>query len=108
MAQHQPRRDQHTEPIKYGDVFPVSGRLSGEPITPQDAVAMQSAENQVLGMTPKGGLAAVMQSAATWNVQAGAVDADEGSDVVAKEGVWVRTAEVDGTRVVTEGVGREK
>ncbi|KAM0015890.1 putative Late embryogenesis abundant protein, SMP subgroup [Helianthus debilis subsp. tardiflorus] len=55
------------QPIKYGDVFQVSGELANKAITPEDAATMQSAENMALGHTHKGGPAAVMQSAASVN-----------------------------------------
>ncbi|GLU03544.1 hypothetical protein SLE2022_207370 [Rubroshorea leprosula] len=52
MSQEQPRRTQ--EPIRYWDVFNVVGDLASQPIAPQDAAAMQSAENQLLGKTQRG------------------------------------------------------
>ncbi|KAI6695554.1 hypothetical protein NL676_023264 [Syzygium grande] len=62
MSQEQPRRPQGgAEPIQYGDVFDVSGKLQAEPIAPQDTATMQAAENMVLGQTRKGGITAVMQ-----------------------------------------------
>ncbi|KAL0414523.1 UNVERIFIED_CONTAM: Late embryogenesis abundant protein D-34 [Sesamum radiatum] len=54
MSQEQPRREQEEEqqePIKYGDVFQVSGDLASKPIAPQDAVMMQAAETSVFGQT---------------------------------------------------------
>ncbi|OVA05444.1 Seed maturation protein [Macleaya cordata] len=63
-TQEQPPQMRQKEPIKYGDLFPVSGELATKPVAPQDAALMQTAENLVLGQTQKGGAAAVMQSAA--------------------------------------------
>ncbi|KAL3827968.1 hypothetical protein ACJIZ3_016770 [Penstemon smallii] len=57
MSQEQPHRP---EAVKYGDVFQVSGELASKPIAPQDAAIVQSAENVVIGQTPKGGPAAVV------------------------------------------------
>lgn len=67
--------------IKYGDVFAVAGDLAAQPIAPQDAALMQTAENAVLGHTRKGGPAAVMQSAAARNERAGIVAHDRASDI---------------------------
>ena len=72
-----------TEPIKYGDVFPVSGDLASEPIAPKDAAAVQAAEDTALGETQKGGPAAVMTSAATKNGRAGLFGHEQASDGVA-------------------------
>ena len=66
-----PRPDQ--EPIKYGDVFHVSGQLASKPVTPRDAATAQAAETKLLGQTPSGGAAAVMESAASLNQEAGLV-----------------------------------
>ncbi|KAH0978390.1 hypothetical protein GBA52_028109, partial [Prunus armeniaca] len=75
MSQEQPRRrpDQSSgqEPLKYGDVFNVSGELASRPVAPGDAATAQAAENLVLGETQRGGPAAVMNSAATYNERAG-------------------------------------
>ncbi|GAB4841594.1 hypothetical protein Ancab_022308 [Ancistrocladus abbreviatus] len=110
MAQEQqPVRaaEPEQETIKYGDIFTVSGGLANKTVAPQDAAAMQSAEDQMLGKTMKGGPAAVMQSAATKNVQAGVVKPGAVSDAVENEGVTIRKSEVDGTRLVTEAIGDE-
>ncbi|KAL8138970.1 hypothetical protein V2J09_004971 [Rumex salicifolius] len=107
MAQEQPRRAAMPEPIKYGDVFTVSGKLDETPVAPGDAAAMQSAESQMMGKTQKGGPAAVMQSAATKNVQAGVVRSGAASDIAKNEGVTVSMSEVHGNRVVTEALGDE-
>lgn len=103
MSHQQPRRPQ-TEPIKYGDVFPVSGDLAREPIGPQDAAMMQTAENLVLGQTQKGGTAAVMQSVATRNESAGLVGHNQVSHLAGEEGVTVSEADFPGRRIITESV----
>jgi hypothetical protein len=109
MSEEQPRRplDEREEPIKYGDVFDVSGELSSKPIAPQDAAMMQTAENMVLGQTQKGGPAAVMQAAATRNEKAGLVGHREFSDFAGDQGVNVtEKSEIDapGRRIITESV----
>lgn len=48
------------DPIKYGDVFNVSGELASKSVMPQDAAMMQTAEAMVFGQTRKGGPAAAM------------------------------------------------
>ncbi|KAK6120075.1 hypothetical protein DH2020_046205 [Rehmannia glutinosa] len=103
MSQEQPQKP---DPVKYGDVFDVSGKLASQPIAPQDAAALQSAENIVLGQTPKGGPAAVMQSAADLNKRIGAVSQGDMSDVISDQGVTVAQADFGGGfRVVTEAIG---
>ncbi|KAL3727239.1 hypothetical protein ACJRO7_032043 [Eucalyptus globulus] len=108
MSQDQPRRPEQgqagREPIKYGDVFPVSGDLASKPVAPQDAAMMQTAETVVFGQTQKGGPAAVMQSAATRNARAGLVGRRDATDVAADQGVTVTEANVPGQRIVTESV----
>lgn len=89
------------EPIKYGDVFDVSGDLASKPITWQDAATMQSAENIALGKTQKGGPASVMQSAAEVNERLG-VDL---TDMATDEGVTVSETDVGTRRIVVEAVG---
>ncbi|KAM2902046.1 hypothetical protein FF1_007969 [Malus domestica] len=64
MNQEQPQRhrpDQSTvaEPIKYGDVFNVTGELAYRPVAPRHAATAQAAENLVLGENMRGGPAAV-------------------------------------------------
>ncbi|KAL5702277.1 hypothetical protein ACHQM5_027512 [Ranunculus cassubicifolius] len=98
MSQQQP-------PIKYGDVFDVSGDLAKQPITPQDAAMMQSSETTLLGQTKKGGAAAVMQSAATRNEQAGVVRHDDTTDIAGDEGMTAVETKLPGKRVITESVG---
>ncbi|PWA39982.1 seed maturation protein [Artemisia annua] len=110
MSQGQPRRpqadqEQEQEPIKYGDVFKVSGGIANQPITRQDAATMQTAENTVLGTVQKGGPAAVMQSAADVNIKRGAVGRDDTGTVIGDQGVAISDAEVCGQHVITESVG---
>lgn len=111
MRQGQPRRSQqpagqgeNQEPIKYGDVFNVSGELANKPIEPQDAAMMQTAETQVLGQTQKGGTAAVMQAAATRNEQVGLVGHNDITDIAGEQGVSVAETDVAGRRIITEAV----
>ncbi|XVE73112.1 hypothetical protein DITRI_Ditri11bG0091400 [Diplodiscus trichospermus] len=109
MSQQQPRRPEadqlpDQEPIKFADVFNVTGEVASKPIGPQDAAAMQSAENMVLGQTRKSGPAAVMQSAAAANERAGLVSHDE-ADVAGDQGVTVIKSDADDEVWVTEAVG---
>ncbi|CAI9300604.1 unnamed protein product [Lactuca saligna] len=107
MSQEKPQRPQSQEepqePIKYGDVFNISGELAEKPITPQDAADMQAAENLVLGETQKGGPAAVMQSSAAVNNNRGLVGLYDFSD----PGIAISDTEYAGHRIVTESVGGE-
>ncbi|KAL7126627.1 hypothetical protein ABFS83_14G200800 [Erythranthe nasuta] len=103
MSQEQPRRP--GDAVKYGDVFDVSGQLASQPIAPQDAAALQAAENIVLGQTPHGGPASVMQSAADLNEQRGVVGHQDMTDVVVDKGATVAEADVGGYRIITEAVG---
>lgn len=92
------------QPIKYGDVFNVSGDLADQPIAPQDAALMQTAEAAVLGQTQKAGAAATMLSAAAINERAGLVAHDEVTDAAREGGVTVSETQLPGTRVITESV----
>ncbi|KAK4382439.1 Late embryogenesis abundant protein D-34 [Sesamum angolense] len=108
MSQEQPRREQEEgqqEPIKYGDVFQVSGDLASKPIAPQDAVMMQAAETSVFGQTVTGGPAAVMQAAAAQNERAGLVGSREVTDIAGQQGVTVAETDLPGTRIISESVG---
>ncbi|KAJ1293618.1 hypothetical protein BS78_01G082500 [Paspalum vaginatum] len=114
MSQGQPRRplgeaqqaqQDHQPPVKYGDVFDVSGELAGRPVAPRDAALLQSAEQAVLGQTQKGGPAAVLQSAAALNARAGHVGRGQITGPAADAGATVTEAELPGRRVVTESVG---
>ncbi|KAH0640260.1 late embryogenesis abundant protein D-34-like [Solanum tuberosum] len=107
MSQQQPRReqgDQAADPIKYGDVFSVSGELGEKAVKPEDAAMMQSAETAVLGKMQKSGPAAAMQSAANVNVSAGLVQPGDVTDVAAREGVTVTGTAVPGANIITESV----
>ncbi|CAI0465975.1 unnamed protein product [Linum tenue] len=112
MSQGQPRRpdqqpqqQEELDPIRYGDVFDVSGELASKPIAPEDANMMQSAETMVFGKTQKGGPAAAMQSAATFNERAGLVAHRQATDAVSSEGVMVSETDIPGARIITESVG---
>lgn len=107
MSQEQPRRPQaveQQEPIKYGDVFQVSGELASQPIAPKDAAMMQAAETTVLRQTQKRGPAAAMQAAATVNERAGFVGHRDATDAAKLEGVTVEETDISGTRIITESV----
>lgn len=106
MSQEQQMRPQAgQDPIKYGDVFDVSGDLAQKPVAPEDAAMMQSAETRVLGQTQPGGAASAMQSAATRNEQAALVGHRDVTDVTGDRGVTVTETQVPGRRIVTESVG---
>ncbi|XP_057736480.1 late embryogenesis abundant protein D-34-like [Arachis stenosperma] len=105
MSQEQQRRAEESDPIKYGDVFNVSGELAEKPVKPEDAAMMQSAETRVLGKTQPGGAAATMQSAATLNEQAGLVGHHDVNEVAGDRGVTVTDMQAPGRRIVTESVG---
>lgn len=59
----------------------------------------------MLGRTPKGGIAAVMQSATDATVQTGAVRQDQASDIATDRGVTISEANIGDRRVVNEAVG---
>ncbi|KAK2980603.1 hypothetical protein RJ640_011411 [Escallonia rubra] len=107
MSQDQPRRrrgDQQQEPIKYGDVFRMSGDVADQTVAPRDAALMQSAETTVMGQTQRGGPAATMQSAADRNVRAGFVGHGQASDVAVNQGVAITETDLPGGRIITESV----
>ncbi|XP_040999609.1 late embryogenesis abundant protein D-34-like [Juglans microcarpa x Juglans regia] len=104
QEQQQKPRDEREQPIRYSDVFNVSGDLASNPVGPQDAAMMQSAEQTVLGQTQKGGPAAAMQSAATRNERAGLVGHRGLSDVAGQQGVTVTETDVPGSRIISESV----
>lgn len=106
QQQQQPdgQQGRHGEPIKYGDVFNVSGELASKPVAPEDAAMMQTAEAMVLGQTQKGGAASIMQSAATRNERAGLVGHRDVTDVTGEQGVNVTETDVPGSRIITESV----
>ncbi|KAH7666274.1 S-adenosyl-L-methionine-dependent methyltransferase protein, partial [Dioscorea alata] len=109
MSQEQqprkPQQDQTPSPIKYGNVFDVSGSLSDQTIAPQDAALMQSAESLITGQTLSGGAASTMQSAATRNKRAGHVTGDDISPAAAHQGVSATQSNLpSGHRTITETV----
>ncbi|XP_065008660.1 late embryogenesis abundant protein D-34-like [Musa acuminata AAA Group] len=109
MSQEQPRRPYQAQDagIRSGDVFPVGGDLADRPVAPRDAAMMQSAESMVFGHTPKGGAAAVMESAAARNEQRRAVGHSQSSDIPRDQGVTVTQTDIPGQpgyRLVTEYV----
>ncbi|GAU47877.1 hypothetical protein TSUD_404490 [Trifolium subterraneum] len=112
MSQEQPQRPKaeqfpKQEPIKYGDVFNVSGELASQPIKPKDAALMQASESKALGQTQKGSPASVMQSAAAVNAAVGLVNRDDMSDIAKNQGVSVSETKVGANRVITESVGSQ-
>ncbi|KAJ4830144.1 hypothetical protein Tsubulata_019930, partial [Turnera subulata] len=111
MSQEQPRRPAQEEeeveednPIKYGDVFNVTGDLARETIAPEDANMMRSTESAAFGQTMRGGPAAVMQSAADYNERAGFVGHRDVSDAAGVKGVTVTETDVPGARIISEKV----
>lgn len=107
MSQEQPTQPQEAgqqEPIKYGDVFKVSGDLASQPIAPEDAAMMQAAETAMLGQTQKGGPATAMQAAATINERAGFVGHDQVTEAAKQGGVTVVQTDLPGSRIITESV----
>ncbi|KAL5081526.1 hypothetical protein RYX36_009947 [Vicia faba] len=104
MSQEKPRRPEQ-EPIKYGDVFNVSGELSYQPIGQRDAAIMQSAEDKTLGHARKDGPASLMNSAAQKNEDAGFIDDDIATNIARKEGVSVSQTYDSGKRIITETLG---
>lgn len=106
MSQEQPRRAAE-DPVKYGDVFNVSGEIASQPIAPRDAALMQSAETTVFGQTQKGGPAAVMQSAADVNLSIGAVGHDDITNITRDQGVRLSEGFVGDRHVIAEAVGGE-
>ncbi|KAL0561401.1 hypothetical protein IC582_001827 [Cucumis melo] len=104
MSQEQPRRQETQHPIKYGDVFNVTGDLASKVIPPVDADMMQTAETMVFGRTQKGGPAATMQSAATTNERSGFVGHKDVSDAARDQGVAVKETDIPGSRIITETV----
>ncbi|XP_050942063.1 late embryogenesis abundant protein D-34 isoform X2 [Cucumis melo] len=115
FVQEQPRRDEQLqqprqnddeqlETIKYGDVFNVSGDLAANPIAPEDARMMASAETRVLGQMHEAGPADVMRAAAAHNVQVGVLSSRDISDVAKNQGINISETDVPGARVVSECV----
>ncbi|KAK1593022.1 hypothetical protein Q3G72_034548 [Acer saccharum] len=111
MSQGKPRRPQEAEqeiPVKYGNIFNVSGELADKPVKPEDASMMQTAESTVFGKTKKGGPASVMQSAADQNERAGLVGHHDVTDIAGEQGVSVTKTDVPGSRIITEAVGGQE
>ncbi|KAL7151420.1 hypothetical protein ABFS83_04G029900 [Erythranthe nasuta] len=104
MSQEQPRRP---EPVKYGDVFQVSGELASKPVAPRDAAAAQAAESIILGQVQKGGPAAVMQSAADVNVSRGVLHRDDVTEATRQHGILISQTDAGGQRIITEAVAGE-
>ncbi|CAM8988025.1 unnamed protein product [Rhodiola kirilowii] len=99
------QQEKPQRPIKYGDVFQVSGQLATEPIPTGDAATVQAAENLFMGQTYKGGPDAAMQSAARKNIEAGHVDRGQTTEILKQEGVSVSDTDAHGHRIVTEALG---
>ncbi|KAG4984299.1 hypothetical protein JHK87_029048 [Glycine soja] len=55
MSQEQPRCPKDQDPIKYGDVFHVSGNLAKKPVAPEDAAMMQRVLAQAVDQSDAGG-----------------------------------------------------
>ncbi|XP_062104189.1 late embryogenesis abundant protein D-34-like [Humulus lupulus] len=94
MSQEQPQRPQsEQEPIKYGDVFNVPGKLVEKPIVSLDISMIKAAVSAMLGQTQKSGPAGVV----------GHVDV---SDLAGAEGVAVTEVKTDvpGYRIATKSV----
>lgn len=105
MSQEEPRRPREGQeprgPIKYDDVFNVSGGLASKAVAPQDAAMMQSAETAAFGSTQPGGPAEVMRSAARINERAGLVSR---GDAAADQGVTITGTEIPAGRIITESL----
>ncbi|KAK9182620.1 hypothetical protein WN944_025765 [Citrus x changshan-huyou] len=105
MSQEEPRRPREGQeprgPIKYADVFNVSGGLASKAFAPQDAAMMRSAETAAFGSTQPGGPAEVMRSAARINERAGLVSR---GDAAADQGVTITGTEIPGGRIITESL----
>lgn len=104
MSQDQPQRPEREQPLKYGDCFNVKGDLADQPIAPQDAAMMQSAEAMVFGKNQKGGPASVMQAAAAKNERSGHVSHDATTQLAGDEGITVAETKLPGRRIITESV----
>ncbi|XP_023906079.2 late embryogenesis abundant protein D-34 [Quercus suber] len=114
MSQEKPRRprekqEQRDYPIRYGDVFEVSGELASKPVAPHVAGLMETAEKTVFGETQMGGTATVMRAAANFNVRAGFVDLEinDPTKVSVAQGVSVTQTDIPGRRIFTESVDRQ-
>ncbi|KAH0634110.1 hypothetical protein KY290_037544 [Solanum tuberosum] len=96
MSQQQPQKTETEQPLKYGDFFNVKGELADQPIAPQDAAMMQSAEAMVFGKNQKGGPASVMQAAAAKNERSGHVSHEDTTQLAGDEGVTVAETKLPG------------
>jgi hypothetical protein len=88
-------------PITYRDILGAGGKLGFDPVTPEDAALMQSAETRTYGKTQKDGAASVMQAAAEENVKAGFVQKSDHSQV-AEEGVAAQKILLPGAAIAME------
>jgi hypothetical protein len=110
MSHGQPNRLQeeihNQEPIKFGDVFNVSGDLASETISPQAAATMAAVESRVFGQPQRGSPAAAMQAAAVINEASGqCLVGRHGIAEMAKDHIIsVTETSADGRRVVTEAI----
>lgn len=95
-------QQQQREPIKYGDVFNLSGDMANKPVAPRDAAMMQAAETVAFGDTQRGGPADVMTTAAVINEQAGLVGHGDVSDIAKNQGVTITGTRVPGACMITE------
>ncbi|TXG72064.1 hypothetical protein EZV62_000643 [Acer yangbiense] len=102
MSHEGHQQQQQREPIKYGDVFNLSGDLANKPVAPRDAAMMQAAETVAFGDTQRGGPADVMTTAAVINEQAGLVGHGDVTDIAKNQGVTITGTRVLGTRMITE------
>ncbi|KAI9196276.1 hypothetical protein LWI28_022528 [Acer negundo] len=102
MMSHEEQQQQQREPIKYGDVFNLSGDLANKPVVPRDAAMMQAAETVAFGDTQRGGPADVMTTAAVINEQAGLVGRGDVTDIPKNQGVTITGTRIPGALMVTE------
>ncbi|KAM4115952.1 hypothetical protein ACJW30_02G013500 [Castanea mollissima] len=95
------------DPIRYGDLFEVSGELASKPVAPHDAELMETAEKTAFGETQLGGTATVMRAAANLNVRDGLLDReinDDPTKVSVAQGVSITQTDVPGCRIFSESV----
>lgn len=109
MSHGQPNRPQpedigNQEPIKYGDVFKVTGDLATELISSHDAATMTAAETGILGQPQRGSPAAVMQAAAAINEASVLVGRHGMAEMAKDHGITVMETTNDGHRIITEAV----
>ncbi|XP_051142733.1 late embryogenesis abundant protein D-34-like isoform X2 [Andrographis paniculata] len=106
LKMSQQQQEEQPEAVKYGDLFDVSGQLASQPIAPEDAEALLSAEKAALGQIPKGGPASVMQSAARLNQQRGLLrDHDDDTTIITPgQGATLAQSQLAGYHLITESV----